>query len=145
MEGSGFTDVKVLPIAGQYTITVNPEKWSTGGLTLTLYDVPADVSGSLVIGGSAVAVPLTTPGQNGSLTFAGTAGQQVTVRMTGNTIGGTTVRLFRPDGPLQATVSSSAANFNMTTQTLATAGTYTVTVDPSGTNTGTINVAVTSP
>lgn len=138
-------DVKTLPATGTYTILIGPETTATGNLTLTLYDMPPDAGGSLTIGGSAVPVSLTVPGHVVALTVAGTAGQQVTVRMTGNTIGTTAVRLLRPDGSQQATVSSSATNFNMSTQTLATTGTYTVVVDPTGSRTGTINVAVTSP
>jgi len=40
---------------------------STGNLTLTLYDVPADVSGTITPGGSADTVTTTVPGQNNSV------------------------------------------------------------------------------
>lgn len=48
-------------------------------------------------------------------------------------------------GGIQTLVTSSAASFNLATQTLMVTGTYTVTVDPSVINTGNITVAVTSP
>jgi hypothetical protein len=88
---------------------------------------------------------LSVPGQNGTLTFSGTATQQVTVRMTGNTFGSTTVKLMKPDGTQLATVTSSSQTFNVATQTLPTTGTYTIVVDPGTANTGSVNVTVTNP
>jgi hypothetical protein len=115
-----------------------------GNVTLTLYTVPADTTGTVTIGGSAVAVTLGTPGQNGALTFSGTASQQVTVRMTSNTYGWVTVRLKKPDGSVLTSLLGFGS-FNLSQQTLPTTGTYTIEVDPSAAATGTINVAVTSP
>jgi YD repeat-containing protein len=145
MESSGFIDVQTLPVAGTYTIVVDPVAAATGSLTLWLYDVPADTTGTVSVGGSAVSVPLSTAGQNGTLTFSGTASQQVTVRMTGNTFGSTTVKLMKPDGTQLTTGTSTLPNFNLTTQTLPATGTYTIVVDPAAGNTGTINVSVTNP
>jgi hypothetical protein len=89
---------------------------------------------------------LGVPGQNALLTFAGTQGQQVTVRLTGNTIGTVYVYLRRPDG---STLTSGAtlwsSSFNLSTATLATTGTYSVFIDPPSTNVGNISVQVTSP
>jgi hypothetical protein len=144
MEMSGFIDTKTLPTTGTYTIVVDPVKWAIGAVTLTLYDVPAEAMGTVTIGGSPVAVPL-SQGQNGTLTFTATAGQQVTVRMTSNTIGWTTIKLLKPDGTLVTQSMAPWASFNLTTMTLATGGTYTIVVDPRDGNAGTISVAVTSP
>jgi len=145
MEGSGFIDVRVLPASGTYTILADPAGAATGNVTLTLYDVPADTTGTVSIGGPSIAVPLGTPGQNGTLTFAGTSGQQVTVSMTGNTFGTTTVRLLKPDGSQMAAATSAGASFNLATQTLPATGTYTIAIDPGGSNTGSLNVSVTTP
>jgi hypothetical protein len=116
-------------------------------VTLTLYDVPADYTGSLPIGASPTPISL-SPGQGTSLTFVGTATQQVTVRLTGNTIGKTTVRLLAPpppNGPQLTLRTSSLTAFNLTTVTLSTSGNHTIVIDPSDANAGSINVAVTSP
>ena len=112
MEGSGFIDLLTLPTTGTYTIVVDPVSLAVGSLTLTLYSVPADTTGTVTIGGSAAAVTLGTPGQNGTLTFSGTASQQVTVRMTSNTFGWITVRLKKPDGSL-LTSQNYFGNFNL--------------------------------
>jgi YD repeat-containing protein len=145
MESSGFIDLQTLPATGTYTIVVDPVNHAVGNLTLTLYTVPADTTGTVSVGGSASTVTLSTPGQNGTLTFSGTATQQVTVRMTGNTFGSTTVKLMKPDGTQLATVTSSSQTFNVATQTLPTTGTYTIVIDPGSTNTGSVNVTVTNP
>ena len=146
MEGSGFIDVKTLPSTGMYTIVVDPVSTATGSLTLTLYTVPADTTGTVTINGSSVAVTLSTPGQNGTLTFSGTASQPVTVRVTGNTMGSVTVKLLSTNGTtVLATSTSSAGSFNLSPVTLPSTGTYTVSIDPGGANTGTMNVAGTSP
>ena len=60
------------------------------------------------------------------LTFDVTSGQQVTVRLTGNTMGFTTVKLLKPNGTEQTSGSNSLGSFNLATQTLSTPGTYTV-------------------
>ena len=74
-----FVDTKLLPASGTYSIVVDPTGANTGSVTLALYDVPADVSGELVVGGPPLAVALGTPGQNARLTFQGTAGRRVSL------------------------------------------------------------------
>src|SRR5439155_1034065 len=66
-----------LPATGTYTLYINPQSTATGSETLTFYRVPADYSGSLSIGGSAVTFAISTPGQNAWLPFAGTAGKGI--------------------------------------------------------------------
>jgi hypothetical protein len=60
-------------------------------------------------------------------------------------MGSVNVALFKPDGSQLTSSTSGAASFNLSTQTLPATGTYTILVDPASTNTGGINVAVTSP
>ena len=143
--GTGFIDAKVLPVTGTYTIFVDPNSFNTSTGTLRLYDVPADFSTSTTINAAAVSVVTTVPGQNAKVTFAGTSGQVVTVRITNNAIGLITVKLLKPDGTQVTSSISSSANFNMTTQTLNATGTFTVSIDPSGNRIGAMNVRVTSP
>jgi uncharacterized protein YfaS (alpha-2-macroglobulin family) len=56
-----------------------------------------------------------------------------------------TIKLLKPDGTTLTSSTSSVANFNLTTQTLPSTGTYTVSIDPSGANVGSMNVRATSP
>jgi len=140
-----FIDVQSLAVIGTYTVLVDPDSTNIGNTTLTLYDVPVDQTGTLTIGGTPAAIALGTPGQNASFTFSGTASQQVTVRVTGNTFGTATVKLLKPDGSLLTSTMSGAASFNLPTQTLPTTGTYTIVVDPSGAAMGALSLTVTSP
>jgi YD repeat-containing protein len=135
MEGIGFVDVKTLPATGTYTVKVDPADIATGGLTLTLYNVPADISSSITPGGSAVTVTTTTPGQNGVLTFSGTAGQRVFLKGTNGMAGqvaftcDVNVTMLNPDGsPVAATCMEGSGIIDL--KTLATTGTYTIKVDP---------------
>ena len=141
----GWIDPAQLPVTGTYTIVVDPSSFNTGSMTLTLYDVPADPTGSVTIGGSALSVTTTVPGQNATVTFSGTSGQQVTVHVTSNTMSTVTVKLLKPDGTTLTTTSSANTSFNLATQTLSVTGTYTISIDPTGANIGSMNVSVTSP
>jgi hypothetical protein len=139
-----FVDPLTLPASGTYTIAVDPTSTNTGNATLTLYDI-VDGTGSLIIGGGAVGVTISVPGQKTNLTFTGTSSQQVTVQITGNTMGSVLVKLLKPDGTTLTSGQSGSSSFNLTIQTLPTTGTYTVVIDPVLANTGSLNVSVTSP
>ena len=141
MENSGFIGALTLATGGTYTIVVDPLSHAAGNITLTLYTVPDDTTGVVTIGGPAVTVTLSTPGQIGTRTFSGTAGQQVTVRMTANTFGWVAVRLKKPDGSVLATLRGFSS-FGLPPQTLPTTGTYTIEVDPGAA--GSITLAATS-
>ncbi|MGH9330608.1 MAG: IPT/TIG domain-containing protein, partial [Vicinamibacterales bacterium] len=142
---ASFMEPKTLTAAGTHTIKVDPGAYNTGSTTVAAYDVPADSAGTISVGGASVGVSLGTAGQNGTLTFSGTSGQQVTVRLTSNTFGLVTVKLLKPDGNQLTSSASSAGSFNLAQQTLPTTGTYTVVIDPSIWNTGSITVSVTNP
>jgi subtilisin family serine protease len=141
----GFVDTKLLPVTGTYSIVVDPSGTDVGGATLQLYEVPPDLTGSLVVGGSPVSLTLSTPGQNGVLSFAGAAGQRVTIRATGVTIGpstccSTTLVIKKPDGvPLASGLAGT--NGGTLAATLPAAGTYSLVVDPQGAGTGSITVS----
>ena len=146
LNNGGFLDPVSLPTNGTYSVVVDPNSANTGNTTVTLYNVPADTTGSVTINGDPVPVNLSTPGQNGSLTFTGAQNQQVTVHVTGNGMGSVRVKLLSSDGQtVLAQALSSGASFNLLPATLPTAGTatYTITIDPQSANTGTLNISVT--
>jgi YD repeat-containing protein len=145
MEGSGFIDVTTLGSTGTFTIKIDPAETAVGSVTLTLYSVPADASASVTVGGSAATLTTTTPGQNARATFAGTASQPVTVHLTGSGMGWVTVTLLKPDGTVLTSASAFWSDFDLSTQTLPTSGTYTIVIDPWVANIGSITVNVTNP
>jgi len=138
-----FMDTQTLATAGTYALWVKHYSTYVGGETLQLYNV-VDVTGTVTVGGSATTVTTTTPGQNAQVTFSGTSAQQVTVHITNNSIGTMTVQLLDPNNN-SLTSTTSSGSFNLTTQTLAATGTYTISVDPSGISTGSVSLNVTSP
>jgi uncharacterized protein YhfF len=141
---SSFLEPQTLPTTGTYTLLVDPSGAATGQVNVNLYGV-VDPTGSVTLGGPAVNVSVTTPGQNPILTFSGTTGQQATVRVTSNTMSCVRVTLLKPDGTSMTNTFSCSSAFNLATQTLPVTGTYTITVDPSGANTGSLNLSVTNP
>lgn len=136
---SDFVDTTTLgPVAGTYALALNPDGALTGAVTATIYDVPPDVTGAFAIRGGSITTTIATPGQGGTLTFTGGAGQQVKIAFTNNTISnsclvGLRASLVQPGGgtPL-AGPSTMCLPGDSLTATLPVDGTYTVVLDPGG-------------
>ena len=142
-----FVEPVTLTAAGTYTVKVDPDGANTGNVTLNLYTVPNDVSSAITAGGAGVAVANTVPGQNMKLTFTATANQKVSIKLNPVTIGanatsGTTVTLLKGTTTvgLPTIVGTNGGYIDVTT--LATAGTYTIKVDPQGVNTGSLTATL---
>ena len=135
-----FTDTRTLPASGTYTLTVDPQKDATGNLSMTLYDVPADVTAALAIGLPPQPVVVTTPGQNARLTFSGSAGRAVALSFTNSTISVSFVSILKPDGTQLGPLQSVGSFARTLTVTPPVDGIYTVVVDPQGTATGSLLV-----
>jgi len=138
-----FFDTLTLPAADTYTMSVNPNGATVGSITVRVYDVPADVEVPTTVGGPAVGVTLTTPGQNGTVTFPGTAGQVVTVAVTAASIGSSTYTVREPDGSTLVTRTTGATSTTFADQTLPVDGTYSLLVNPPAATTGSATVQVT--
>ena len=132
-----FLDRMVLPATGMYSIAIDPSGAAVGTATATLYDVPPDVTGTITVGGPAVPITTTAPGQNATLTFAGTAGEAVGLDVSRVTILSGTVSILRPDGVTLASKFFSTGGTLLDGTPLPTTGTYTIVVDPSDALTGT--------
>jgi YD repeat-containing protein len=150
MESGGFIDVTTLPATGVYTISIDMVAAAYGSLTFTLYSVPADVSGTITIGGAAVPMTISTPGQNGSLTFAANANQQISLQST--TTSGfnapfscdVDVRILKPDTTPLVNTTCMDGNASIGQTTIPTTGTYTIVVDPESASTGSITFTLVS-
>ena len=138
-----FVEPQLLPANGTYTLVIDPSGPGTGQTTTTLYNV-TDVTGSVTINGTALLVTTSVPGQNANITFSGTATQAVTVRLATSTFSCVTVTVVKPDGTNLASTFSCSGTINLPT-TLPATGTYTIKIDPNGTNMGSANVSVTNP
>jgi hypothetical protein len=139
---SAFHDPVTLPATGTYALTIDPRDQNTGSLTFTVADVP-DNSGSSSVG-TPTSVTIGTPGQIGVRTFAGTAGQKLTLTVISDGLAnGADVTVHDPSGGVVASLSASGTNVFLDTFTLPVTGTYDVTVDPHGQDTGQLTYVLT--
>src|SRR6185295_19050552 len=119
-----------------YTVVVDPSGAATGQGTVNIYDV-VDITGPIVIDGSAVSSTITTPGQVARLAFTGTAGQRVSANSTATSMTGCwSLTILKPDGTQLASTFTCGSSAFIEPQTLPVGGSYTVLVDPSGAATG---------
>jgi hypothetical protein len=147
--GSRFLEPVILhppPGLFLYKVFFNPSYTYTGSFTVTLYDVPGDLSIAVTPTSAATAVPLTigTPGQNARITFPGSNGQLLGWTQSGS-LAAYQTDLYDPNG---AWVTSCGYNCNggsgtLNPTTLATTGTYTVFFNPFYAYTGSKTITLT--
>ncbi len=140
-----FVDPITLPVGrtGTYTVTIDPQGASTGSVTLTFYNVPADATGS-------TSCANTVPGQNCKLTLTVNSGTRtVTVTTNVPAAAGQTQSVSLPIYQGTTTTPANQIAFG----TAGPAGndfevffpansTYTIVVDQFGSATGTTSVAI---
>jgi len=140
---SAFMDGQLLPWTGTYTLGIDTFGNGTGSFNLTLNNA-TDVTASITPG-----VPLNTtisvPGQNARHQFTGTANQQVSLNITNSTFTGAClpISILKPDG-FNTLTSNRICTSGMfiDSMTLPVTGTYTLLIDPQGTNTGSVTASL---
>src|SRR5207247_10620631 len=90
-----FIEPVTTPVNGNYKLILDGQSTYKGKATVAIWTVPADPTASTTPGGAAAPLALTTPGQNGTVTFAATAGHHVGLKLSGVTIGNNTVNSAR--------------------------------------------------
>ncbi|HVD66654.1 MAG TPA: hypothetical protein VNB65_07145 [Gaiellaceae bacterium] len=135
----GFLEPFKLPVGGVFKVFVDPQSSYFGSITLGLYLVPADTTGTLALG-TPTTITTTVPGHNATRTFAGTAGQRVSFNFTSVTMSSVKVIVKAPNGAtvLQDTFGTDGDFIDP--RTLPVTGTYTVTIDPQGASTGSVTL-----
>ena len=136
-----FSDVHVASMTGTYTVVVDPDDTYTGSATLTLADVPGDISGQIVAGGVPMSLTVTTAGQNGRISFVGNAGQRVALTDTATTIPSTILTIQAPDGS-EIAHGVVINNNALGPVYLPVSGVYSILVNPSGSYTGTMTLTL---
>jgi hypothetical protein len=135
--GDDYIDTKTVTASGTYKVVVDPQGRTTGSVTLTYYVVPADLTGTLV---SPATVNFATPGQNATYTFAGTAGQAVTIAVSGSALSLVRVELKSPTGTSLDVGFWDTSGGTFTVDPLPATGTYTVTLNPQGAASGSLTL-----
>jgi hypothetical protein len=137
---AAFRDVFTLPVTGTYTITVDPRDQLTGSLTFTFGAVPDNVGSTAI--GTPTTVTIGTIGEVAVRTFSATAGQKLTLTVSGNSIAGADLTVRDPNGGIVATSFASGATVFRDVFTLSATGTYTITVDPRDQLTGSLTFTI---
>ncbi|GIJ78794.1 hypothetical protein SAMN05443287_11658 [Micromonospora phaseoli] len=132
------------PTAGAYSVLIDSQGSATGQVVVTAYDVPADVTVRAAADGSAVSVTTAVPGQNATVEVLGTAGQRLSVAVSGSTYGasGLQVGFRRPDGMTLVSGQLVSGSRFFDQFVLPSTGTYSIFIDPAKGATGKVDVAV---
>jgi RHS repeat-associated protein len=134
-----FVEPIRVPQTGTYLLVLDPYSSNSGNVTVSLYDVPADATGTLAPG-TPTTVTIGTPGQNGRYTFDANQNDRVSlnidnVSMNGfgfSCCNGVKISIVNPDGSyLLRNLDVGYFGTFIDTTTLPQTGTYTVIVDPS--------------
>ena len=144
IDNSGsFIDRTTLPATGDYTLVFDPASAATGSMAITVYDVPADFAATGTIGGPATTLTISVPGQNATLTFAGTIGQKFSVTIGSNNFELFDVSIKNPDGSyLVNPFAVGNGGATIPTTTMAQAGNYVLLVDGRTISTGSVPVTL---
>lgn len=137
----------VLPVTGTYEIQFVPtdENTNTGQLRATLST--AVNGGTITVGGPGAALALPRVGQDGVVTFAGTAGQKLALTFAGNNFQPSKfyrVTVLGPDGKALTGLDGKLKtdDKNLALPALPSAGNYTVVIDGDRAATGGITVGL---
>lgn len=141
---SNKIDLSDLPETGPYTVAVTPQGTGTGSLDLTL--IP-EATGTLVLDEPPRTLSLMAA-QNGRYTFAGSAGDYLSVGYTAISItpsgGSVMLMIRRPDGiVLTSRTVNSLGSWQL--PVLPSTGTYTISVTPPGTSAANITILLSRP
>lgn len=130
-----------LTMTGTYTLVLAPVGLGTGNATVQLLPTLPSVTGTVTVGGAAVQLTNTAPGQQLVWTFSGTAGQQVYVHLNRYSLLSGSSLLSLYDAQSRSYASTWISNPNLLGNawgpfTLTMTGTYTLVLAPAGLATG---------
>lgn len=135
---SAIIDSVTLPTAGTYKVVVDPPGANVGSATIS---VGGDVLGTITVGGASSTATINNQGQNAWLTFSGTAGQRISLKLSNVSISSGSVSIRKADGSYIGSFLIIGTNFNfIDTLVIPSTGQYSVLIDPSGTSTGSATV-----
>jgi YD repeat-containing protein len=143
-----FIDTQAVNASQQYQLWVSHSSTNFGNETLQIKNVPADISHTVTVGGTAYAFS-TVIGQNANIKFSISSSEAVTVHWTSGTYPSTLNCYMRVTGPSPSTNQVGFGNCNTATGTVSlgtiASGTYNILVDPQAQSAGGMSLTVTTP
>jgi hypothetical protein len=144
-----FIDTQTLAAgSNQLWVQHSPGSTNTGSETLQIGNVPADISHTVTIGGSAYQFS-TVAGQNANIKFSNSTSQSVTVHWTSGTYPSTPACNMTVTGPSPSTTQVGTGSCTTATGTISlgtlSSGTYNILVDPQQWSAGGMSLTVTTP
>jgi hypothetical protein len=130
-----------LPADGAYKILVDPQLGNVGSADVQLFNVPADLSGTITPG-TPLVVTTTAPGQNATYTFNGVKDQRLSLNLTSVTISSVKVSVLKPDGTNLIVKTVGASGGFGEPVKLTVGGVYKVKVDPQSSAYGSVTVGL---
>ena len=145
--GTNYIDASLLTAIGTYSLQITPDPTFSGSLSLTASSVPVDVTSSVMASaaGGSTTLNLVDARHERPRHLHRAANRRMFVRFSASTINGGTGMLLDSNGaPMTATSIGKADSFIDSTPLPSSpaSATYTVLVDPSGINAGSITVTV---
>ena len=113
----GFISSSPLPVSGTYTILIDPSGNNVGSMTLKLVDVPPDVTGTITPRGPPVTVTTIGGRPKWRLTFGGTTGQRISLKVSG-------VALTGGSNQLRFLLRSRTASRWLSSATISSSGSF---------------------
>ncbi len=144
--GGGFLEeTSPLPMTGTYTVLLTPTGTSAGSVKVSSSDFPGflgSITPAATAEGTTQKVATSFAGQVAHYAVTLSAGAKVALKTNNaNFTSGYTVRWLKPNGEqLYSQGFGAKENWFWDTKTFATAGTYTLVVDPEGAATGSVNL-----
>ena len=128
-----YMDRTSLSQTGTYKIYMDFAGATVGTVTVTVYNVPPDATGTITIGGPSVTISNSVPGQNMQLTFSGTTGKTINLTSSFSPCGIGGLAIYNPDGTaLFGPQGFPGCLWGLGPYTLPQTGTYTIALDPGG-------------
>jgi hypothetical protein len=125
-----------LPATDNYVLNFYVKRGDTGNLTVSLFDNPPDVTGTVTIDGAATHVTASQAFQNVALTFSGTSGQVLVLTATAPNASSANLTIIDPNNNSIFATGIGSFNTLVKLSPLPTTGTYTVFVNEASFNFG---------
>jgi RHS repeat-associated protein len=144
-EGGFLEETAPLPSTGTYTVMLMPSGTAAGSVKVTSYDFPAvlaSLTPAATAEGTTQHVATSFAGQAAHYAVTIAAGEKVALKTNNsNFTAGYALKWLKPNGEtLYSTNFGAKENWFWDSKTFATAGTYTLVLDPTGAATGSVDL-----